>query len=260
MWVDVGEQGAFGHISTDEFDALPQSIREEFLDSIRIEEYRDDRIVFPINCETSERLYERIKRFQKNRARSELRKQNLMALSGGIYEKEDIENLFEIQEGRCYYTGAPLTRNPKNYAVDHIVPVTEGGSSWPGNLALASVEVNREKHNRSKRHIFATLEKRYGKGWRADQREFCKRVDARRRAVDKARKRCVEDHLNGLLESLEDSFPGIDLDYHLEDDVPVLLVDYTEVTFPAGFMRQKDLFGSLDYLAGVVKAVLAQPR
>jgi hypothetical protein len=260
MWIDVSERGTVGYILREDFEALPDSIRNEFLDTILIKNYGDDTVEFPVDSEKSEQFCERIKAYFLNRKRSEIRKHNLRLLSGGMYEKEDIDRLFEIQEGRCYYTGERLTRNPKNYSIDHIVPVAEGGSSWPGNLALVTVDANQEKHDQSKRKMFAILEARYGKEWQLNQRELCKRVDSRRRVVDKARKRAVSNHIDNLLARLIESFPDADLDYRLKGDVAALSINDTEVTFAAGFMRQKKLFGSFDYLKRITMAILSEKR
>jgi 5-methylcytosine-specific restriction endonuclease McrA len=67
---------------------------------------------------------------------------------------KDLELLLDAQEYRCALTGEPLT--PENLAVDHIVPISEGGSFDAGNSQLVTKCVNRAKHTMSQ-HQFITL-------------------------------------------------------------------------------------------------------
>lgn len=50
---------------------------------------------------------------------------------------------------RCQYCGLDLTQRPADQTVDHIVPVSVGGSSWGENLRAACANCNRRKQDRS---------------------------------------------------------------------------------------------------------------
>ncbi|WP_438865613.1 HNH endonuclease [Neptunicella sp.] len=256
MFLDYGDK-ITGIISKDLLNGLTDTVRECFLETVRIKSSADGYVHFEIPNESdAEKIYEIIRKYEKNKMRSESRKASLYILSSGTYEKEDIDALYEAQQGLCYYTGQPLNKKPQNFAIDHVIPVTEGGSSWPSNLVLATVEINREKHNNSKRKMFSILEKRNGKDWVKKQREFCKVVDVKRRSIDKNRRTKVSDMLNSVEANMRDLFPGEVIDYALIKDDIELFVNHTVVNFPAGFIRQKRKCFSSKYIEKLVEAIL----
>lgn len=55
----------------------------------------------------------------------------------------DLRKLIELQEYRCALSGVPLT--PELARLDHIQPVTDGGSDFPDNLQWVHEDVNRMK-------------------------------------------------------------------------------------------------------------------
>jgi hypothetical protein len=50
---------------------------------------------------------------------------------------------------RCQYCGLDLTKRAAEQTVDHIVPVSVGGSNWGENLRAACLNCNRRKQDRS---------------------------------------------------------------------------------------------------------------
>jgi len=62
----------------------------------------------------------------------------------GTHTEQDIQNQYERQKGKCYWCGKKLTK----YHVDHITPLTRGGSNWPDNLVLACPHCNLSRNNR----------------------------------------------------------------------------------------------------------------
>jgi len=256
MFLDYGNK-ITGSIEKEVFDNLTNELKENFLETVRIRGEVDGYIRFQIlNKKDADEIYTKIRTYEKNKNRSESRKESLNILSSGINEKEDIEALYNAQEGLCYYTSQPLVKKPKNYAIDHVVPVTQGGSSWPSNLVLATTEINREKHSHSKRKIFAILEKRYGKEWVKKQREFCKKVDSKRRTIDRKRRAEINEMLGNIEASIRTCFPSVDIDYTLVGDDIELFVNYTVVNFPAGFIRQKKKSFSCEYISKLVEAII----
>lgn len=63
----------------------------------------------------------------------------------GQFSEENILALFEKQQGKCAYCGMELD---ETYHVDHVIPLSRGGSNLPDNLALACQFCNCSKGNR----------------------------------------------------------------------------------------------------------------
>lgn len=61
----------------------------------------------------------------------------------------DMWGLLERQQYRCALTGQVLT--PENFALDHIVPLAEGGDFSTANSQLVLKTVNRAKHTMNER-------------------------------------------------------------------------------------------------------------
>ena len=251
------DEEKIGCILKEDFEQLPDKYRKLLEDKCSDIRKTQDRLEFIFSSqEVGSYVEDKIRKYEKNKSRSDARNLDLYLWSNGIYEQEDIDQLFEVQQGRCYYTGEKLIKHPKNYSIDHIVPVTKDGSSWPANLALTLTNNNREKHNHSKRKYFSVLEKRYGKDWRIKQRDFCKKVDVGRRAIDKNRKKYISSHLEQFESKLRKEFPNIEIDYSLVDGDVNLVVNYVCIYFPAGFIREKRKFNSFEYVQKITKAIL----
>jgi 5-methylcytosine-specific restriction endonuclease McrA len=61
----------------------------------------------------------------------------------GEYTENDVKSLFARQKGRCACCG-----QKKKLTVDHIVPLTRGGSNWPRNLQGLCLPCNSAKQAR----------------------------------------------------------------------------------------------------------------
>lgn len=248
-----------GSILKEEFDIFPSRIREVLLNTLIIKGMADGYINFTFtSSEDANHVLEIVSNYQKNKVRSETRKNNMHILSAGMYEKEDIDLLYEAQKGLCYYTGVPFSERNGKYSIDHVIPVSEGGSSWPSNLVLATVEINNEKKNQSKRKFFAIIGKRNSDDWLQEQKVFCKKVDAKRRVIDRKRRESVSKKLCDITERLCVLFPEVDVEYRLNRDDVELFVDYTLIDFPPGFIRQPKKSFSVDYISGIISAVLSK--
>ena len=66
--------------------------------------------------------------------------------AGGSFTTSDLERLWATQKGRCPYCGRFLSR--ASHHIDHRVPVSKGGSSYPSNLCLCCPACNMRKHTK----------------------------------------------------------------------------------------------------------------
>lgn len=63
----------------------------------------------------------------------------------GQYTAQDAQEQYKRQRGECYYCSVKLG---KHYEIDHIVPLSRGGTNHPWNIVIACVSCNRSKHNK----------------------------------------------------------------------------------------------------------------
>lgn len=109
------------------------------------------------------------------------------AQAEGFHTKACIDRIFEIQQGRCYYSGEPLTRHPKNFSRDHILPISSGGTDWPGNIALALTGINSWKGaTKTKEMTLRWLSRERGINWYFEQLDLCEEIDRLRAEYDQA--------------------------------------------------------------------------
>lgn len=72
------------------------------------------------------------------------------ANTDGAFTKQDIVDIFNNQEGRCAYCGIALYLNVKgDVDIEHIQPLSRGGTNWPTNLAVACEHCNESKGDRT---------------------------------------------------------------------------------------------------------------
>lgn len=76
------------------------------------------------------------------------RRRALKMSAKGAYTAQDVNNQMKRQHGKCYYCHIKFGNGKRAYHVDHIVPLTRGGSNEPSNLVLACVSCNSSKHNK----------------------------------------------------------------------------------------------------------------
>jgi 5-methylcytosine-specific restriction endonuclease McrA len=64
----------------------------------------------------------------------------------GEFTDADIRAMLKAQSGRCVYCRANIA---DCYTVDHVIPLSRGGSNWPANLQLLCASCNSSKCNRT---------------------------------------------------------------------------------------------------------------
>lgn len=75
--------------------------------------------------------------------------------NGGTHTDKDIQAQYMSQNGLCYWCKRKLTK----YHVDHVIPVSRGGSNGPENIVIACPYCNRSKGNKTLDEWLPYLEK-----------------------------------------------------------------------------------------------------
>lgn len=63
----------------------------------------------------------------------------------GKHTTTDIQSQYNRQRGKCYYCGIKVG---DTYDVDHIIPLSRGGTNWPDNIVIACPTCNASKGNK----------------------------------------------------------------------------------------------------------------
>lgn len=127
----------------------------------------------------------RVQSSVRNKRKDDIRRIRLED-AGGFHDKNVIDKLFEIQQGRCYYSGELLITQPKNYVLDHIQSIYNGGTNWPENLALVLKEINTCKGaHATVMETLKWLAKERGQRWLREQKKYYKAVDILRVELDR---------------------------------------------------------------------------
>lgn len=65
---------------------------------------------------------------------------------GGNFTKADIRDLYASQGARCYYCSISIE---EGYHIEHMIPISRGGTNGPENVCLACAPCNRTKHTKT---------------------------------------------------------------------------------------------------------------
>lgn len=82
---------------------------------------------------------------EKKRARGEKRRA-LIRNAEGFHTSDDLKCLYQEHEGVCGYCGVRIYWSvSRDIHIDHIQPLSKGGSNWPQNIILACETCNLNK-------------------------------------------------------------------------------------------------------------------
>lgn len=73
------------------------------------------------------------------------RRRALLMSAEGQYTAKDAKAQYERQKGQCYWCDKYVG---SRYDLDHIVPLTRGGSNYPDNIVVACPHCNRSRRNK----------------------------------------------------------------------------------------------------------------
>lgn len=99
----------------------------------------------------------RLKDPEKTRARGRLDKharRARMVNAPGKYRKEELIARFDFFGNRCIYC-----KSPDNLTVEHLIPLSRGGTNWPSNLAPSCFSCNSRKKTKTHREFLEYREK-----------------------------------------------------------------------------------------------------
>ena len=85
------------------------------------------------------------------------RRQRIRSSDEPSYTTRDIDVLRDIQNESCYYCGASIS---ENHHVEHLVPLSRGGSDGYDNIVLACPSCNQAKNALTERQFWRRLRKR----------------------------------------------------------------------------------------------------
>lgn len=98
------------------------------------------------NRELRKAQHKRWRKANVDKARLQVRNRQARRKGGkGKYTLDDIKRLFSAQKGMCAYCRTDLTTRRH---VDHIIPLSRGGTNYPANLQLLCPQCNGRKHAR----------------------------------------------------------------------------------------------------------------
>ncbi|MES9859195.1 MAG: hypothetical protein ABW166_21820 [Sedimenticola sp.] len=192
---------------------------------------------------------------KQDKYRSEHRRY-LESFCGGVCEKEDLKEIYKMQNECCYFTGKPILNDLSNASLDHLEPVRSSGSYWPANLVYVLREVNQEKHFMTAAQYWRLLEKRHGTEWVKERKKVTRKFDEKRRAVSRKRKRRVEYDLKLLEGALSANYPGEYISLELYDNGVEMCVNYTIIQLQNDILRKKRTFKSVKYYSDIIRAHL----
>ena len=81
-------------------------------------------------------------RYKANHRASQQTRRARELKAEGRFTRNDINIILHRQKERCVYCGASLK---KSYHIDHVVPLSKGGTNWPQNIQLLCAVCNRAK-------------------------------------------------------------------------------------------------------------------
>lgn len=151
--------------------------------------YGGDYVVPDIHWEQIDPLRLRDQRNLYSRRGRENRRKRLTTAEGA-FTKEDIAAIWEIQGGQCYFCSCQLGHHTEKRAfhIDHLEPISNGGSQWPSNLALTCIHCNCAKNALSEEAFWRRLVKKRGQPFVTVQRKRLRAFRRAKKMLDQVRK------------------------------------------------------------------------
>lgn len=96
------------------------------------------------NAERHKELRTRHRNNNRQSYRAAWRAEQAKRRAAGVYSALDIATIMRRQRGRCAYCRKKIIAD--EYEIDHIIPIKNGGTSWPRNLQITCPDCNKKKN------------------------------------------------------------------------------------------------------------------
>lgn len=138
-------------------------------------------LVINIPCEHFEEYRKAVRdsvNMHNNRQRTESLKR-----AGGKATKQELQMLWKAQDSCCYYCGSLLTNNSSDHDdieahIDHMQPISAGGSGEIDNLCFTCPRCNLSKNSMSAKHFIKKIDARASQGDISQRIKIRKQRDA----------------------------------------------------------------------------------
>jgi len=143
--------------------------------------------IFSINLEQFsdfEKIAEKAKRNVKAK-KAKINRLKLEREVEGFYTENDLKVLYIIQKGLCYYCRTPIGKIKNKYTIDHVIPLSDGGTNWPLNLALACKSCNSRKSWTSESRYLKKIRDELSEDDRKNHKEFVSNIRKLKRKIFK---------------------------------------------------------------------------
>lgn len=92
-----------------------------------------------------QKAYRESEHGRRKRAQLQLKRWHKQRSAEGEYTQVDIDRIFAQQQGKCVYCRSNIA---DKYTIDHIEPISRGGTNWPKNLQLTCKSCNCSKQHK----------------------------------------------------------------------------------------------------------------
>lgn len=198
-----------------------------------------------------EAAYELFNRKEQAALRKFRREAQTYEHCGGLCTPSDLREIWNIQRGRCYYSGLELSKAPKNYHIDHLIPVSKNGSFWPDNLVLAHSAVNLKKSDCDASYFIEDVRSEHDAKWVSQHRRELNRQDKERAQLAAKRRAHVIARLAALEGRLLGDLPDFDIELALHADRIHMYVNGADIYFAPGLIRVHRAMRSHEYFKSV---------
>lgn len=99
----------------------------------------------------------------------------------GFFDRNDIGKILDIQDCLCYYCMKPINKTNNRFAIDHVVPLSSGGTNCPINLALTCKICNSKKSWTTESYFLKKIRTGMSEGFIIEHKSFISKIKRQKR-------------------------------------------------------------------------------